>query len=174
MLSGGSPRDVMWSGTCSDKHPVACAPGGGGGGSLYDQSGGVLDAVLAAVSAGDALEAYRVVLRQPRESPVHFVPERTAIQVRGCGEHVVAHISLAHLATAGVSGGSHSRPAGTFSAIAPVEVSEPVGQRAPRYAAMARIRQLPPSRMLDARKGGHGTTTLFAALMAFSAWPLGR
>jgi hypothetical protein len=89
----------MWPGACSQKHPVACAPGGGGGGFLYDQSGGVLDAVLAAVSAGDALEAYRIVLRQPKESPVHFVPERTAIQVRGCGEHVIAHIPLAHLAT---------------------------------------------------------------------------
>lgn len=76
---GGSHPNVMWPGACSDKHPVACASGGGGGGFLYDQSGGVLDAVLAAVSAGDALEAYRIVLRQPWESPVHFAPERTAI-----------------------------------------------------------------------------------------------
>ena len=90
---------MMWPGNCLNKHPVACGPGRGGP-PLYDQSGKVLDAVLAAVLAGDALEAYRIVLRQPKESPVHFVPERTAIQVRGCGEHVIAHIPLAHLATA--------------------------------------------------------------------------
>lgn len=96
---GGSHPKEMWPGTCEEKHPIECAPEGGGPG-LYVQSGGVLDAVLAAVSAGDALEAYRIVLRQPKESPVHFVPERTAIQVRGCGKHVIAHIPLAHLATA--------------------------------------------------------------------------
>ncbi len=97
---GGSHPKEMWPGTCDEKHPIECAPEEGGGPGLYAQSGGVLDAVLAAVSAGDALEAYRIVLRQPKESPVHFVPERTAIQVRGCGEHVIAHIPLAHLATA--------------------------------------------------------------------------
>ena len=89
---GGPHPKRMWPGDCDDKHPIECAPEGGGG--------EVLDTVLAAVSAGDALEAYRIVLRQPKESPVHFVPERTAIQVRGCGEHVIAHIPLAHLATA--------------------------------------------------------------------------
>ena len=98
---GAGPHpDVLWPGWCSRKHPIACGPGGGGGGPLYDESGRVLDAVLAAVSAGDALEAYRVVLREPQESPIYFVPERTAIQVRGCGGHVIAHIPLAHLATA--------------------------------------------------------------------------
>ena len=97
---GGPHPDKMWPGNCDEKHPIACAPEEGGGPGLYAQSGGVLDAVLAAVSAGDALEAYRIVLGQPKESPVHFVPERTAIQVRGCGEHVIAHIPLAHLATA--------------------------------------------------------------------------
>lgn len=98
----GPHPNVMWPGDCSEKHPVGCGPGGGGGrgGPLYDEPGRVLDALLAAVSVGDALEAYRVVLRQPQESSVHFVPERIAIQVRGCGEHVVAHIPLAHLATA--------------------------------------------------------------------------
>lgn len=98
--AGGTHPNKLAAGFCLDKHPITCGPGGGGGGVLYDQPGRVLGAVLAAVSAGDALEAYRIVLRQPKESPVHFVPERTAIQVRGCSELVIAHIPLAHLATA--------------------------------------------------------------------------
>ena len=96
---GGTHPDVLWDGWCSSKHPLdEC--GRNGGGALYRQASGALEAVLAAVSVGDALEAYRVVLRQPKESLVQFVPERTAIQVRGCGDHVIAHIPLAHLATA--------------------------------------------------------------------------
>jgi len=66
----GTHPTTIWLGACKDKHPVGCGGGGGGGGVLYDQARGALEAVLVAVSAGDALEAYRVVLRQPQESLV--------------------------------------------------------------------------------------------------------
>ena len=96
---GGPHARAIWPGDCDDKHPQTCSSGGGGGGGpLYDS--GVLDTIAAAVSTGEILEAYRIVLRQPEGSPFRFVPERTAIQVRGCVEgSVTVHIPLGDIAT---------------------------------------------------------------------------
>ncbi len=89
---GGTHPTVAWPGDCETKHPTPCG--------VFDRSVPVtLDAIAAAVSEGDALEAYRIVLRQPEESPVYFMAERTAIQVRGCDGHVAVHIPLGHLTT---------------------------------------------------------------------------
>ncbi len=111
---GGVHPNEAYGGPCRDKHPGGCR-GGGIDGILYDA--GVLNTVLAAVSAGDALEVYRIIRGQPEESPFYFATERTAIQVRGCAEGTVAvHIPLRYLATpeflaaVAAGAGSHLAP----------------------------------------------------------------
>ncbi|WP_423928040.1 hypothetical protein [Candidatus Palauibacter sp.] len=110
---GVHPR-VPYPKGCTEKHPPGCR-GGGIDGILYDA--GVLKTVLAAVSAGDALEVYRIIRGQPEKSPFYFATERMAIQVRGCTQGTVAvHIPLRHLATpeflaaVAAGAGSHLAP----------------------------------------------------------------
>ena len=102
----GVHAGVMYPGTCESVHGL-CPPSGGGKGpgNLFDVSPGEgagrltewLDHLAATLDRGDALEAYMMAMDQPEDSPVYFMPERTAIQVRGCADMVVAHIPLAHL-----------------------------------------------------------------------------
>ncbi len=94
----GAHPNAIYPGSCGAKHPPTCS-GGVDGGALYDRA--TLQVIAAAVSSGDIFRAYDIVHDLPDGSPFHYVPERTAIQVRSCSEGLVAvHIPFGHLVTA--------------------------------------------------------------------------
>lgn len=82
--------------SCSVQHPPTCRNGNPNPPPLYEEE---MEELLEAVAANDAPDVLRIALRQPEGSPIHFVPERAAVQVRACDERsVVVHIPLRHLA----------------------------------------------------------------------------
>ena len=89
---GGTHSSCVSTGPCSEQHPVSAdclAP------NEEDQDE---DAVLAelfdAVAEGDELTAYRLARRKPLGDRIYYVPERAAVQARGCGGRVVVHLPV--------------------------------------------------------------------------------
>ncbi|WP_419934663.1 hypothetical protein [Candidatus Palauibacter sp.] len=107
---GAHRNRCFYTGNCAFQHSVPCG-GGIGGGPIYDVTPGspgidegppsakLLAAVREAVEAGDALAAYRIARSQTDGAPLYYMPERVAIQARGCGDTIFLHIPLLPIAT---------------------------------------------------------------------------
>lgn len=115
----GSHGDCRPTGLCAIQHPrmLGCLEGGGGG--EEERPGGeikrasLLDEVLKSAEEGDYRAVYRLAVSQPSASGLYFLPERNAVQVRGCDDAVIVHVPLPfsptdHVASsaAGPAGGS--------------------------------------------------------------------
>ncbi len=92
-VGAGTHMSCVNTGPCNERHPISL-------GCLRSEEQEedaievVLAGVLEALADGDEAEAYRLVRRRPFNSRLYYLPHRSAIQAKACGDAVLVHLPL--------------------------------------------------------------------------------
>lgn len=92
-VGAGTHLSCVATGPCSEQHPISL-------GCLRseEQEEDAIDVVLAegleTLADGDEMKAYRIVRRLPSDSRLYYLPDRSAIQAKGCDDAVLLHLPL--------------------------------------------------------------------------------